>query len=540
MPGAPLATRRTRRATVLALLLAMSLLAGPAAAQEAEHDPTEPDRPVSSFQAQPRAGVSVEPVTFSPVPFNRVAGISRYQTAVEVSRTGWPSGSRHVVIAGGDTFPDALSATSLAGATRAPLLLATAAGIDTTTQAEIERLGAEVAHVVGDVPAGVAETLTGLVDEVREVRGGNVHDTSLAASRAAIAEGADPSTLILASAQSFADALTASALSAGLGHPMLLVGSEGFGQWVGSVSRQLGSTSVLVVGGEAVITDEVVSQVDGVTRLAGATRYGTALAVADHLRAAGLDGPPVVVSGKDFPDGLTAGVLAGRSHKAPLLLTDTGLDQGVAAWMDADATEWVRLVGGTDAVSSLVECQLRAGDLAAWLCIEEELRSQGYNTGEVDGQIDHQTVWMTYAFQKVAQLPVTGDFGQAEFAAMLTRPKLQPRRPDLEPDHMEVDIGRQLVLVVRDGEVVAQVHTSTGKASTPTVRGVYRVYEMRNYRQTHNHMYWPVFFHRGYAFHGYPEIPLYPASHGCARTYDGDMDFLWDYLYIGEQVATYL
>jgi len=94
------------------------------------------------------------------------------------------------------------------------------------------------------------------------------------------------------------------------------------------------------------------------------------------------------------------------------------------------------------------------------------------------------------------------------------------------------------VLVIRGGEVAHILHTSTGKRSTPTVGGVFTVYERRNVRQA-NHLYRPVFFHRGYAFHGYPEIPTYPASHGCARMFDGDMDFLWPFLPMGQRIASY-
>ena len=52
-------------------------------------------------------------------------------------------------------------------------------------------------------------------------------------------------------------------------------------------------------------------------------------------------------------------------------------------------------------------------------------------------------------------------------------------------------------------------------------------------------MYWPVFFHGGYAIHGYPSIPTYPASHGCGRVYNGNMDFIYRKMFYGERVATY-
>ena len=537
-PGAATTARPT--AVLIVLLLAMSLLAtSPATAQEDDYqDPSEPYREESSFAAAPSPRLSLADGTFGAVPHLRAAGDTRFSTAVEVSRTGWPNGASDVVIAPAETFHAALAAASLAGATRAPLLLATSAGLDSGTLAELQRLSPTTIHLVGDVADGVAEQAADVADEVLLVEGANVHEVSAQAGRAAIEAGGDGTTMVVASAASFADSLASSALAAALRAPLILVGVEGMADWVGARAREFGSTTTLVVGGESVIPESVVAQAPGVVRLSGATRWGTNVAVANHLRATGLDGPPVLVSGTSFADGLTGGVLAALSHRAPLLLTDAGLPDELAAWLANDRPEWLRVVGGEAAVPALVACQLSAGDTRAFLCVEEELLRQGYNPGTVDGNVDHQTVWMTYAFQKVAQMPVTGDFGEAEYAAMLTNPRIAPRAGDFEPDRVEVYIGRQLVLVVRDGEVVRQFHTSTGKSSTPTVRGVWRVYEKRNYRQA-NHMYRPVFFYRGYAFHGYPSIPLYPASHGCARMYDHDMDVLWDYLYLNEQIVTY-
>jgi lipoprotein-anchoring transpeptidase ErfK/SrfK len=71
------------------------------------------------------------------------------------------------------------------------------------------------------------------------------------------------------------------------------------------------------------------------------------------------------------------------------------------------------------------------------------------------------------------------------------------------------------------------------------VRGTFTVYEKRPYYQPHNRMYKSIFFYRGYAVHGYPEIPTYPASAGCARTYNGDQDFLYPKVRIGDRVAVY-
>ena len=52
-------------------------------------------------------------------------------------------------------------------------------------------------------------------------------------------------------------------------------------------------------------------------------------------------------------------------------------------------------------------------------------------------------------------------------------------------------------------------------------------------------MYNPYYFFRGYAIHGSPSVPNYPASHGCIRVTMWDMDNLLDYLEVGQAVYIY-
>jgi lipoprotein-anchoring transpeptidase ErfK/SrfK len=52
-------------------------------------------------------------------------------------------------------------------------------------------------------------------------------------------------------------------------------------------------------------------------------------------------------------------------------------------------------------------------------------------------------------------------------------------------------------------------------------------------------MYKPMYSHNRYVIHAYPQVPLYPASHGCVRLYDGDQDVLWPEVPLGERIAVY-
>jgi hypothetical protein len=70
------------------------------------------------------------------------------------------------------------------------------------------------------------------------------------------------------------------------------------------------------------------------------------------------------------------------------------------------------------------------------------------------------------------------------------------------------------LLDVRGGHVVRVVHISAG-ATGNTKPGAWRVY--RKVPGFGWVLYYPMYFLRGFAIHGYPSVPPHPASHGCVR-----------------------
>lgn len=98
--------------------------------------------------------------------------------------------------------------------------------------------------------------------------------------------------------------------------------------------------------------------------------------------------------------------------------------------------------------------------------------------------------------------------------------------------HAEVSLSRQ-VLVLADGAKVHRVyHVSTGKPSTPTIRGVFNFYRRQPGTNGHG-MFDSFYFHGGYAVHGYPSVPTFAASHGCVRTPNADAPGIYHWLRMG-------
>jgi hypothetical protein len=136
----------------------------------------------------------------------------------------------------------------------------------------------------------------------------------------------------------------------------------------------------------------------------------------------------------------------------------------------------------------------------------------------VTGEVDDRTSVAVLAFQKWARLPRDGALGPATVRALLraTRPVPELREPSRR---VEVLLDRQLALLVDGDRVVRVVHISSGAYGRTPV-GSFRVFRKERYSWSVPFsvtLPWASYFVGGIAFHEYPSVPAYPASHGCVR-----------------------
>jgi hypothetical protein len=104
--------------------------------------------------------------------------------------------------------------------------------------------------------------------------------------------------------------------------------------------------------------------------------------------------------------------------------------------------------------------------------------------------------------------------------------------------HAEGDLHKQLLALIDGTNVELTFPISSGKASTPTVRGDFHVYR-RVPGFLPDGMYYSSFFTGGYAIHGYDPAPDYPASHGCMRLPIADAIPAFRWLAYGDWVDVY-
>ena len=146
------------------------------------------------------------------------------------------------------------------------------------------------------------------------------------------------------------------------------------------------------------------------------------------------------------------------------------------------------------------------------LDLKRRLWDLGYALPSVDSGYGFATYEAVLAFQKVHALARTGRVDR-RFWRILTADS-RPRPRVRHGDYLQVDKSSQVLYEVRDGKVVRIIHVSTGATGNTPV-GTWHVYrEVLGWDWV---LYHPMYFLRGFAIHGYPSVPPWPASHGCVR-----------------------
>ena len=274
-----------------------------------------------------------------------------------------------MIIATGLNWPDALGGSALSKAYDAPILLVTKDTVPAAIGNEIVRLKAKNAIILGGTASVSRNVETGLrakgITGMERLGGANRFETSrIVAARVQQRMGvAFPHRAFVATGANFADALAASPVSAKLGWPIYLVGSS-----LTSTDRNhmkaIGVTDVTILGGTGAVTPAVESGLKAafpgrVERIAGASRYATAVQVASYgirlNQGLGWDKLALAV-GDNFPDALAGGVLQGRSGSVMLLTPGRTLDPGVKNVLAAQKSQihQVRFLGGLLSITQTV------------------------------------------------------------------------------------------------------------------------------------------------------------------------------------------
>lgn len=197
------------------------------------------------------------------------------------------------------------------------------------------------------------------------VAGGNRYETAVEASKKAYPDGCDY--VVIATGANWPDALGGAALAGAVDAPLLLTGKDSLPTAVRDEIIRLDAHYAYVLGGESVISNTVITQLQSLTmmtnRLGGDNRYLTANKIAAETVSklgSSYDGTAFVATGLNFPDALAASPISAANGWPIYLTPTTSLDASVRASMLANGSNHGYILGGTNAVSASVATALEA------------------------------------------------------------------------------------------------------------------------------------------------------------------------------------
>lgn len=281
----------------------------------------------------------------------RLAGNSRYDTAVAIAKGGWTQ-SDYAILAYGENFPDALASAPLAKKYNAPILLTESATLTPQTRQALNDLNVKNVIIVGGksvISQEIEDTLVKIGINPTRIAGNDRYETSVK-----IAEQLGPITSVaVVNGDGYADALSIGSIAGKLNMPVILVPRDAIPD---SVSLYLATQNIInsyVVGGTAVVGDSVVSQLPNSERISGVDRYATNIAVLDKF-SSNFDTQVICfATGDGFADALT-GTAYAIKNSLPIVLLPKGTNSATQDYIAKKANNLLKVVlfGGESVVPS--------------------------------------------------------------------------------------------------------------------------------------------------------------------------------------------
>ncbi len=293
-------------------------------------------------------------------------GETRYATAVKVSQTGWKTANT-VLLVNGFAIVDGLTATPLASAKDAPILLTTADSVPQQTLDEIKRLNAKEIILIGGegvITPKVASSLTAKGYKVTRIGGLNRKDTSLLIAKE-LDKLVDVSTIHVAYGWGEPDALSIAAQAGLKKQPIILADKTSVPTDTLSWLKTEALANAYFIGGDGVVAPSIISTIDKIAsgdvsknRISGLNRHETnARVISKFYPQAELESILVAKSETtSLVDALAAGPLAAKLGSPVLLVSSyVGLLPEQRQVLAGKHSKYVHQIGGGVNPASLAE-----------------------------------------------------------------------------------------------------------------------------------------------------------------------------------------
>lgn len=282
----------------------------------------------------------------------RLSGTNRYATSAAISKSGWTQAST-VIIATGSGYADALAASSLSKSKDAPILLCQKSAMSQDIVAELKRLKATEAILVGGtgvIGAGVENQLKSLGIGITRIGGSDRYDTS---KKVAETMGVNNG-IIMATGYNFPDALSIAPIAGIKSIPILLSPKDSMTSSIAEFIKSKSITVSFIVGQSGVISNSIAEDLPNSKRLGGNDRYATNLIINKNFEKDLNFDTIYLATGNDFPDALAGSALAAKNNAPIFLSRKDSIDSEIINYLKSKNVKKVVVLGGSDVVSDKV------------------------------------------------------------------------------------------------------------------------------------------------------------------------------------------
>ena len=295
---------------------------------------------------------SVAPVMAATTSSETIIGNDRHETAVKISKEGWKS-AETVILVNSSAIPDALTATPLAHAKNAPILLTGKNGLNKATADEIKRLGAkDVIMIGGDavLSAKVEKDLKALNVKVDRIKGSTREETALAIAKRLDGIKDVSEIAVVNGTTGLVDAVSVAAAAAERNMPILLANPKKGLSVAEKFIKDEAIKASFVIGGKTALPEKLVSSLPGKQRIEGSNRNNTNAKVIEkfytgkELNNVYLAKDGMGDSGQ-LIDALAVGALAAKNG-APVLIASKKLSAAQVDVINTKKIDTITQVGG--------------------------------------------------------------------------------------------------------------------------------------------------------------------------------------------------
>ena len=293
---------------------------------------------------------------------DKIVGKNRYETAIEVSKKGWPNGATNAVLVNDTSIVDALSATPFAKAKDAPILLTKKDTLNEETKQQLKTLGVKNVYIIGGegvVSKEVEEQLKSENINTDRIQGLNREATSIEIAKRLDEINPVKEVSVVNGYKGLADAVSIASISANENMPIILSGMDKISTEATEFIDNNKINKSYIVGGDSVVSSDLEKKLPNATRISGKNRKETnANVISTFFTAKEIDNLYIAKDGmqneNQLIDALSVGSLAAKTN-SPVMIAGNDLDKSQIDLVNSKSFKTITQVGGNGNESAFDE-----------------------------------------------------------------------------------------------------------------------------------------------------------------------------------------